>query len=97
EMPLQRLRFAEGHKPAERAFAVWRCRVDQHARHLRLVLAGVPGVDAFPERGGGVPALDGQLPNQGMSKRVQQHESDARVELLRRLQLSGDAPTLVSF
>ena len=71
--------------------------VDQHARHLRLVLAGVAGVDAFPERGRGVPALDGQLPDQGVGERVQQDEPDAGVELVGRLQLPGDAPPLVGF
>ena len=97
EMPLQRLRLAEGHQPAERAFAVRRGGIDQHARHLRLVLAGLAGVDAFPQRGRGIAALDRQLPDQAMGKRVQQDKADAGVELVRRLQLPGDAPALVRF
>ena len=43
-MPLQRLRFAERHQTAECAFAVGRGGVEQHARHLRLILAGADDI-----------------------------------------------------
>ena len=92
EMPLQRLRLSEGHQTAERPFAVGGGRVDQDARHLDLGIRGIRGVDSFPKRGRGVPALDGKLANQGVSERVEQDVPDAGVELLRRFQLPSGAP-----
>ena len=82
QMPAERVRLTQGDQPAERPLAVGSSGVDQHAGH-RLLSPGVAGVDTFTDACRRVAALDGQLPDDRMGKRVQQDVADGRVTLVR--------------
>lgn len=51
----------------------------------------------FEHTGRGVAALDSKLSHQGVSERMQQHETHSRVKLGGKFQSPRDAPTLVCF
>ena len=71
-----------------------RSRVDQHTRH-RLAVVGALAINPLPDRGRGVTAFNGKLPDHRMGERVQQDESDARIAGIRLRNSSGFPPSLV--
>ena len=95
QVTLQDGRLPQRHQAAERALAVGCRRVDQDARHLGAIRAGIPGVDPLPERCRRVAALQRKLADQGVGERVQQHEPQAGEEVLGRAQAPVRPPLLV--
>ena len=78
QMPLQDGRLPERDQSAQRALAVGCRRVDQDARHLGAVRAGIAGVDPLPEGCRRVAALQRKLPDQGVGERMQQDVPQVR-------------------
>ncbi len=83
QVPPQRLRLAQGDQPPERPLAVRGGGVEQDARHRLLVAARRAGVDPLPDARRRVAALDGELADQGVGQRVQEHVPHRRESVVR--------------
>src|SRR2546423_1649527 len=78
QMSAECVGLAQADESTERTFTVGRSRINKHASH-RLAFVGCSGVDSFSDAGRRITALDGQLPDHCMGKRMQEDIADRRI------------------
>ena len=66
DLAAQRDWLAKLHEAAKGSFAVGSRRVDENSRHRTIFLGGRPTVQALPNTGGGVAALQGDLAHESV-------------------------------